>query len=201
MKIIDLLVSAITFGLLANNAAQAIEKATVEYDSKINWSSPIYDKSDGSIVHDRHSVNGYDIVSSWSKKGIRLNVTKKITELSQSQPVTQVPLCIDHNSDPKKNTCPGFPFTNGSNAYTYSRNYQISENTYSKNYPISHFIISINNRSYRYDQGSVSPQLAQALATAATNKNVQIKLFIVGEPEINSEIGTSTVKSWQQIFR
>lgn len=199
MKISALCVSAVTFGLLANNVAQAIEKTAINYDSAINWSSPIYNKFDGSVVHDRHSADGYEIVSSWSRKGIKLNVTKKITQQSVSQsftPVTSAPLCLDNNPDPKKNIC-----TSSQSNAGISRNYQVSDTSYSKNYPISHFIVFINNRSYRYDQGSVSPQLAQALASAPTNKNIRIKLFVSGQSTVDSEIGANTVKSWRQVFR
>jgi hypothetical protein len=199
MKITTLCISALTFGLLISNTAQAIEKATINYDSAINWSSPIYNKFDGPIVHDRHSADGYEIVSSWSKKGIKLNVTKKITRQSVSQSITLAtspPLCVDNNPDPKKNSCPGFQQSPG-----IVRSYGVSDTSYLKSYPISHFIVFINNRPYRYDQGSVSPQLAQALANAPTKGSVRIKLFVSGESTVDSEVGVNTVKSWRQVFR
>jgi hypothetical protein len=197
MKINILLITVATFGLLASNAAQVIEKTAIEYNSRINWSSPLYNKSDGFVVYDRHSVNGFDIVSRWSKKGIKLNVTKKIIQQSSYPPETREPLCVDRNPDRSKNTCPDFSFLHPSN----DSSNVITDTSYFKNYPVSYLIISINNRSYRYEKGSVSPQLAQALANTPTDKNVRIKLFVAGEPALDSEVGTSTVKTWRQIFR
>jgi hypothetical protein len=177
------LLFSIAFGFLLSNThtAQAVEPTIINHNSGVQWSSPIKDDFDGLIVHDKHSFDDNIIVSSWSKQAIRLTFSKEFSERTGSH---QVRSC-KKNKDKQDCTWKEEP--------TYSK--------YTKNYKVSSFIVSVNNRLHKYEQGEVSPQLAQTLATAPIDKNVRIRIVTTDGFTVDSEIGTGTVKAWQQIFR
>ena len=195
MKINTPFLFAVVFGMLLSSMhiTQAVEPATINEKSSVNWSSLINDEFDGLIVYDKHFVDDYSIVSSWSKQAIQITVSKELSKLtgyrrvrsSKTSKDTKISRDRDRDRDNDRCTCEEEPI------YTQ----------YTQNYQVSSFMISINSRSYKYDQGSVPLQLAQALANAPINKNVRIRILTDDGFTVNSEIGAGTVKAWRQIFR
>jgi hypothetical protein len=183
MKINTLFLLPIAFGILLSNTyiTQAVEPVTIDMSSGVKWSSPVNDEFDGYIVYDNHRVGKDTIVSSWSKKAIKLTVSKEFSKVTGSR---QERSC-KKGKDTSDCTWQEVP--------TYTE--------YTKNYQVSSFTISINNRLYKYDRGAVPLQLAQALANAPIDKNVRIRILTADGFTVNSEIGAGTVKAWRQIFR
>lgn len=150
MKINTPFLFAVVCGMLLSSmhVTQAVEPARINEKSKVNWSSPINDEFDGLIVYDKHFVDDYAIVSSWSKQAIQLTVSKELSKLTGYRRVrsssTSKDTKISKDRDNDRCTCEEEPI------YTQ----------YTQNYQVSSFMISINSRSYRYDQGSVPRQLA-----------------------------------------
>jgi hypothetical protein len=188
------LLFAVALSVLAGGTAMAIEPAIVNYNSDTSWSKAVYNKFDGYTVYDRHKISGYDIASSWSKKGIKFTVTKTIgiQRAAQSLPLptlSHTENCYKDNKG-EKQCFPAPPPLPPPPQYDY----------YEEKYRASDIMISINNRTYRYFNGSVSPELSKALASAPLNKNVAIRLSLPESP-IESEIGAGTVQAWRQIFK
>jgi hypothetical protein len=188
------LLFAAVFILLAGGKAMAVEPAIVNYNSDASWSKAVYNKFDGYTVYDRHKTSGYDIASSWSKKGIKFTVTKTIgiQRAVQDPPLPTFSHTENCYKDSKgeRQCVPAPPSLPPIPQYDY----------YETKYRASDIMISINNRTYRYFNGSVSPELSKALASAPLNKNVAIKLSLPESP-IESEIGAGTVQAWRQIFK
>jgi hypothetical protein len=183
MKSNTLFLFPVVFGILLSSAciARAVEPVAINEGSGVNWSSPINDEFDGFVVYDKHSLGDNTIVSSWSKKAIKLTVSREFSKVTGSR---------------QERSCKTSKDTNNCRVEevpTYTK--------YTKSYQVSNFTISINSRLYRYDQGAVSRPLAQALANAPTSKNARIRILTTNGFTVDSEIGVGTVKAWQQIFR
>jgi hypothetical protein len=187
MKILFLLPVAFVILLSSTNIIRAVEPATIDEKSRVNWSSPINDEFDGLIVYDKHSVDDNIIVSSWSKQAIQLTVSKELSKITGYRRVRSPKTNKDTKTsrDTDHCTCEEEPI------YT----------KYNQNYWVSNFTVSINNQLYKYYQGAVSPELAQALANAPIDKNVRIRILTADGFTVNSEIGAGTVRAWRQIFR
>ncbi len=183
MKINTLFLFPVAFGILFSGVqtTQAIEPATINQSSGVSWSSPINDEFEGFVVHDKHSVGNNTIVSSWSKNAIKITVSKGFYKATGSRRVRSCKASKDTNN------------CTWEEEPTYTR--------YTTNYRVSNLTVSINNRLYKYDRGSVYPQLAQALASAPIDKNVRIRILTANGFTVDSEIGTGTIKAWRQIFR
>ncbi len=189
MKINTLFLFPVAFGILLSStySTWAVEPATIDEKSRVNWSSPINDEFDGLVVYDKHSVDGNTIVSSWSKQAIQLTVSEELSEVTGYRRVPSSKISKDTKTSKDTDNC------------TWDEEPIYTK--YTQNYRVSNFIISLNNRLYKYDQGSVPLQLAQALANAPIDKNVRIRILTDNGFTVDYEIGAGTVKAWRQIFR
>jgi hypothetical protein len=189
MKINTLFLWPVAFGILLSSTCvtRAVEPVTIDEKSRVNWSSPINDEFDGLIVYDKHSVDDQTIVSSWSKQAIQLTVSKEFSQLTGYRRVRPSKTSKDTKISKDPDNC------------TYEEEPIYTK--YTQNYRISNITISINGQLYKYYQGAVSRQLAQALANAPTSKNVRIRILTDNGFTVDSEIGVGTVKAWRQIFR
>jgi hypothetical protein len=178
---IGLLLSTVAFSLLYGVRAVAVEPTAIDYNSNVSWSNPVANEFDGAVVHDRHTVDDYRIVSSWSKRSIRFTLSKTFSKIEGYKAVETC-----KNGENNERRC---EFKN-----------EPVQKSYIQKYRVSYFLISINNKIYKYAQGAVSPRLAKALANAPKDKNVKIRIAII-DSEIESEIGSGTVQSWRKIFK
>ncbi len=175
------LLPAVAFSLFYGGMAMAVEPTTIDYNSSVSWSKPVSNEFDGSVVHDRHTVDDYKIVSSWSKKSIRFTLSKTFSKIEGYKAVE---------------TCKGDE--NGERRCEFKN--EPIQKSYTQKYRASYFLVSINNKLYKYAQGSVSPRLARALATAPANKNVKVRILIA-DSIVESEVGTGTVQAWRKVFK
>jgi hypothetical protein len=180
MKIGSLLLAGVV-SLCYGSTAIALEPTTIDYNSRTDWSNPTSNEFDGSVVHDRHEVDGYQIVSSWSKRGIRLTLARTFSKIEGYKAVET---CKDTEKGEKR--C---EFKNEPIQKQFTQKYRAAE-----------MVISINNKLYRYSQGPVSWGLAKALAKAPLDKNAKIRISLA-DSSVESEIGTGTVRAWRKIFK
>ena len=176
-----LLLSTVAFSLLPGGIAVAVEPTTIDYNSNVSWSNPVSNEFDGAVVHDRHTIDDYKIVSSWSKKSIRFTLSKNFSKIEGYKAVETC-----KNGENNERRC---EFKN-----------EPVQKSYIQRYRVSYFLISINNKIYKYAQGSVPPRLAKALANAPKDKNAKIRIALA-DAEIESEIGAGTVQAWRKIFK
>ncbi len=183
MKIGSLLFAGVAgaVSLCAGSPAIALEPTTIDYSSRTDWSNPTSNEFDGSVVHDRHEADGYKIVSSWSKRGIRLTLTKTFSRIEGYKAVES---CKEAEKGERRCEFKNEPVQK-----------QVTEK-----YRAAEVVISINNKLYKYSQGAVSRGLAKALVKAPPDKNAKIRISL-SDSIVESEIGTGTVKAWRKIFK
>jgi hypothetical protein len=178
---IGLLLSTVAFSLFYGGKAVAVEPTAIDYNSNVSWSNPVSNEFDGAVVHDRHTVDDYKIVSSWSKKSIRFTLSRTFSKIEGYKAVET---CKDGENNERRCEFKNEPV----------------QKSYTQKYRASYFLISINNKLYKYAQGAVSPRLAKALVNAPNGKNAKIRISIA-DAVIESEIGAGTVQSWRKIFK
>ncbi|MBP0020246.1 MAG: hypothetical protein J7647_22160 [Cyanobacteria bacterium SBLK] len=178
--------------------AIAVEPALVNYSDRVSWSEVEYSNFDGLYVNDRHTGIGGDrdyFVSQWSKSGIRLTFRDSfIASISTVRRVRyRSRRRYNHRRDKWERI--SFPVVVNERVANWSY-YEYSPSAI-------HF--RINGEGYTYTEGEVSPELANALASAPI-ENMVIRLEFAEsnqrdlKPMMEVEIGKRTVLAWRQVF-
>ena len=178
-------------GCLASSAspALAVPPASVSANDNIAWSKVVENPFDGKIIYDRNYKSDFVLVSSWSKKGIGVTYTQVRTAI------------IGSSYSPRYHRR-GFGLFGGFGGFggfgAVFHDEPVYQRFLSENVPDS-VSLSINGKVYTYQQGSVSPELAAALASAPP-ENVKIRLVWQDGRTKDTEIGKDTVKAWKAVF-
>jgi hypothetical protein len=189
----QLLSLGLGLGLIFGSAAQAgaVQPVAINANDNVDWSKVVENPFDGRVVYDRNYNRDFVLVSSWSRNGIRATYS-----VLQSSVVG-----YQGYGYPRF----GFGFGRG---YRHFGGFGLglfapAEPVY-QNYLVAaapdSITFSINGRSYTYENGPVSPELAAALASAPS-KNMLIRLAWKNGDTRDVEIGRGTVNAWKQIFQ
>lgn len=156
--------------------ALAVQPAPISANANVNWSKVVNNPFDGKVVYDRNYNSDYIFVSSWSKDGIRATYTQQDTELV------------------------GYDYHYGFGRRFWALPYAepVYQAFYTNSVPDS-ISLAINGKVYTYQNGPVSPELAQALASAPL-ENIKVRLSWKDGTTKDTEIGKDTVQAWKTIF-
>ena len=182
--------------------AIALPPATVTEDSNVKWSEVVTDSFDGTLVYDKHYMDDFAFVSSWSRQGIRAAYIEKSRILTGYQ-TRQVERSVPHEScdrddhhdhTKKRRKCVRWETTK--TEITQKPVYKDLRNTYVP----KKILFAIAGKIYTYESGPVSPEIAAALSSAP-DQNMRIRLEWDTDRTIDMEIGKGTVRAWKTIFR
>lgn len=175
-------------GCLASSVspALAVPPASVSANDNVAWSKVVENPFDGKIIYDRNYKADFVLVSSWSKKGIGVTYT-------------QVRAAIVGGGYSPRYHRRGFGLFGGFRGFgAFFHDEPVYQRFLSENVPDS-VSLSINGKVYTYQQGTVSPELAAALASAPPEK-VKIRLVWQDGRTKDTEIGKDTVRAWKTVF-
>lgn len=174
---LQLLGAGLSFVLGIAAPALAVQPASISANTNVAWSKVVENPFDGKIVYDRNYKDDYVFVSSWSKSGIRVTYTQ----------ASSVLIGYEYHYEFGRRRYWGVPYTT-----------PIYQESYTDSIPDS-ISLAINGKVYTYENGPVSPELAQAL-TSAPLENIKIRLIWKDGRIKDTEIGKGTVQAWKQIF-
>ncbi|MCW6036650.1 hypothetical protein K4A83_10295 [Spirulina subsalsa FACHB-351] len=188
----------VVMSAIAISPAWAVDPAPITYNTRTDWSTPLYNEFDGFHVNDRHDriggLNGH-FVSQWSRSGIRLTVRNFWVTGESLVPRTRYRRRYFYNRRTGHRYSRYIPYTD------YQRVQHWSHRDISPD--VIHF--RINGEAYEYSGGEVPPDLAAALANAPRG-NMTIRLEFQ-DPDsgrrrasYDVEIGAGTVAAWRQVF-
>jgi hypothetical protein len=166
--------------------AQAVAPV-VELTNDVAWSTVMNDPFDGAVVYDKNFDPGgrFEFISRWSPQGIQATYRDYLTKIVGYQSFWGAPLL---------RTRRGFYRAFGDPQYEpVYRRFGVEK------IPVA-IKFAINGQVYTYEKGSVSPELATALATAP-DQNMTIRLLWKDGGATDVAIGRNTVAAWKTIFR
>jgi hypothetical protein len=170
-------------GMLVGKPASAVQLAPVNQDADVAWSKTIQNAFDGTIVYDKHFTDDFAFVTSWTKGGIHATHTTYSTELRGYRTVWQ-----------EQGKWYG-------GQYVIER-YPTQQPVYERvgfDRPVKTLMFAIGGQVYTYEDGTVDPNLAAALANAPTGSMNIRAVFRNGETQ-DLPIGSGTVEAWRTIF-
>lgn len=169
--------------------ALAVQPATVDAGDNVAWSKVVENPFDGKVVYDRNYKAGFVFVSSWSKSGIGVTYNRLGSRL------------IGYDA--------GFGYS-GFGLGHHRRGLGFGLGLFSGADPIYRYYmtesvpdsisLAIKSKIYTYTGGTVSPELATALANAPPGK-IMIRLVWNDGKTKDTEIGKDTVKAWKTVFQ
>ncbi len=182
----------LVLGLSSISAAGAVEPLAQE-NRPIVWSQ-VMESGAGPIVYDRHRIqpslwanvflsaigvpssqDPSEIVSSWSRSGIRVSRTEMV------QVVDEVPMGVKSGRKGERLV-----------KFTYREEERVTS-------PLAIELV-IKGRSVRYESGPVSAELGAVLAQAAEG-SLSMQLLWPDGSVTESKIGAGTVLGWRSVFR
>jgi hypothetical protein len=172
--------------LLCGSETLAVPPAPVKGNSDVAWSQVVNDPFDGQVVYDKHFRDGFEFITSWSKGGIRATYSRFWRELVGYKTVWRSRNYYDHRRKKHRRE-------------TYSDQEPVYQ-THRQDYSLESILIAVNGKVYTYTGGSVTPELATALATAPVDQNVRVRIVLPDESTEDMEIGKGTVAAWRIIF-
>lgn len=179
-----LLTAGLTFGL--GTTAQAVVPV-VQLTNDVEWSKVMNDPFDGAVVYDKNFDPGgsFEFISRWSSQGIQATYRNYYTHIVGYQSFWGAPLL---------RTRQGFY-----RAFAYPDHEPVYRRFGIEKTPVA-IKFAINGQVYTYEKGTVSPELATALATAP-DQNMIIRLLWEDGGATDVAIGRNTVAAWKTIFR
>ncbi|MEE3718844.1 hypothetical protein V2H45_19040 [Tumidithrix elongata RA019] len=177
-----------SLSLILTNAAQvwAVQPASVDQHADVSWSRVIDNPFDGRIVYDKNYTDDFAFVSVWSKQGIRATYTRYWKVVDGYKPVWRTRRVYSHHE-----------------GKYIDREYQDREPVYrqlSEDLSPREILFAIRGKVYRYEDGIVEPELANALANAPSG-NMTIRVILQNGKTFETEIGSDTVEAWKTLFR
>jgi len=183
-----LLALGISFSLSFANAiaAIAVEPAPVRGNARVEWSKVVSNPFDGQVVYDKHFKNGeFDFITSWSSAEIRATFTRYWQEV------------VGYRTEWRNRTY--YDYKGRKRTRSFPERVPVYQQ-YQKDFAIASMLIAIDGDVYEYTGGAVSPELANALATAPTDKNIPVRIVFIDGSTEDMEIGKGTVSAWKRLF-
>lgn len=179
-----LLTAGLTFGM--GTTAQAVAPV-VELTNDVEWSKVMIDPFDGAVVYDKNFDPGgrFEFISRWSPQSIQATYRNYFTKIVGYQSFWGAPLL---------RTRRGFYRT-----LAYPDHEPVYRRFSVEKTPVA-IKFAINGQVYTYEKGTVSPDLAAALASAP-DQNMTIRLMWEDGGATDVVIGRNTVAAWKTIFR
>lgn len=185
----QLLGLGLSFTVSTAYPALAVAPAAVEANDNVAWSKVVENPFDGRIVYDRNYHSGFVFVSSWSRSGIGVTYNRIGSRL------------IGYDA--------GFGYS-GFGFGRHRRGLGFGFGLFSDADPVYRYYLTesvpdsislaIAGKVYTYTSGPVSPELANALASAPPG-NIAIRLVWDDGKTKDTEIGKDTVKAWRTVFQ
>lgn len=168
------------------SASEAVPPLALTPGNRVSWSTVINDPFDGKVVYDRHFDPGgsFTFISRWTPQGIQATYTQYFSEVVGYRTVWNSRWVRDRNNKKRRISYP-------ENEPVYRR--------YGRDRSPQSIKFAINNQIYTYESGSVTPELAAALANAPAG-NIRIRLVWEDGSSTDMEIGKGTVEAWRSVF-
>ncbi len=185
MKVNTGLASVFGLFLLATTspANATIPPSPVHQDSPVPWSKVVEDPFDGKIVYDKDFGEGYAIVSSWSKQGVRLSYFWTERQLDYYRRVQRTRKVKRDNQWQEE------VYWDQEPVYKYIRKRKSPEK----------ILFAIGGKIYEYEGGVVSDELARALISLPDQK-LLVRLVWADGSTTDFYIGSATVRAWKSIY-
>ncbi|MBF2029262.1 MAG: hypothetical protein IGS48_21295 [Oscillatoriales cyanobacterium C42_A2020_001] len=176
----------IGLALSVTPASFAVAPVTISQSTKVELSQVMDDPFDGKVVYDKNFDPGgtFEFISRWSPQGIQATYKEYFSEIAGYRTVWR----SDWVGTGKKRREIRYP----DQEPIYRR--------YSTNRTPKAIKFAINGQVLTYEQGTVSPELATALASAPSG-NMTIRLMWDDGGSTDMVIGRGTVAAWKTIFR
>jgi len=176
----------IGLALSVTPASFAVAPVTISQNTKVEWSRVIDDPFDGKVVYDKNFDPGgtFEFISRWSPQGIQATYKEYFSEIAGYRTVWR----NDWVGTGKKRR-----------QVRYADQEPIYRR-YNTNRTPKAIKFAINGQVLTYEQGTVSPELAAALASAPPG-NMTIRLMWDDGGSTDMAIGRGTVEAWKTVFR
>jgi len=170
--------------LCGGSAVDAIAPVTSP-NFDVEWSKVVKDPFDGAVVYDKHFDPGgsFEFVSRWSPQEIQATYRRFYTEIVGYRTVWQ---------------SRSVKYYGKYRTLSYPERYPVYRRFSQEKIPTA-IKFAINGQVLTYEQGSVSPELAAALASAP-NQNMTIRLVWENGGATDMTIGRGTVAAWKTLF-
>lgn len=177
---------SIGLALSMTPASLAVAPVTISQSTKVEWSRVIDDPFDGKVVYDKNFDPGgtFEFISRWSSQGIQATYKEYFSEIAGYRTVWR----NDWVDTGKKRR-----------QVRYADQEPIYRR-YNTNRTPKAIKFAINGQVLTYEQGTVSPELAAALASAPPG-NMTIRLMWDDGGSTDMAIGRGTVEAWKTVFR
>lgn len=168
----------------------AMSPAPIDASDNVAWSKVVENPFDGRIVYDRNYKAGFVFVSSWSKNGIGITYNQIGSRLVGYE------AGFGHY---RRGFGFGFGHHRSFDLGLFSDADPVYQSYITESVPDS-ISLAIAGKIYTYTGGSVSSELATALANAPLGK-IMIRLVWNDGKTKDTEIGKDTVKAWKTVFQ
>lgn len=177
---------SIGLALSMTPASLAVAPVTISQSTKVEWSRVIDDPFDGKVVYDKNFDPGgtFEFISRWSSQGIQATYKEYFSEIAGYRTMWR----NDWVGTGKKRR-----------QVRYADQEPIYRR-YNTNRTPKAIKFAINGQVLTYEQGTVSPELAAALASAPPG-NMTIRLMWDDGGSTDMAIGRGTVEAWKTVFR
>lgn len=166
------------------NNGLAVAPAPITPDADVQWSQIVRDRFDGAVVYDKNFDGGsFTFISSWAPQGIRATYTQYHADVVGYRTVWKSKW-VKHRGNRQEVRYP-------EQEPIYRR--------YSTTKTPRAIKFAINDQTFTYTDGPVSPELAAALRSAP-NENMIIRLIWTDESTTDMPIGRGTVATWKTLF-
>ena len=171
--------------LSLETTAAAVTPLDLSRLSNIEWSTVMTDPFDGRVVYDRNFDPGgdFEFVSRWSPQGIQATYRTVQSEL------------VGYRTFWSARSI----WQQGRRRYLSFPEQEPIYRRYAEERTPAAIKFAVNGTVLTYEQGSVSPELAIALATAPPG-NMTIRLVWTDGSFTDMAIGRGTVAAWKTIF-
>lgn len=179
------LATGLTLGVAT--VAPAVSPVVTSHTMDVEWSKVMDDPFDGAVVFDKNFDPGgsFEFISRWSANGIQATYRRFNTELVGYQTFWR-----SHRFRYASGKYRTFSFPDREPVY---RRFGVEKTPAAIKF-------ALNGQVYTYEQGTVSPELATALANAP-DQNMTIRLVWEDGGATDVAIGRGTVAAWKKIFR